>query len=193
VASRSFECLAAAAGIVLLSPLFGLIALAIKLDDGGPVLFTQPRLGARKQPFRIYKFRTMRDGWITAFGCWLRTTGLDELPQLANVFVGDMSLVGPRPLTVDDVTRLAWCDERHAVRWTVRPGITGLAQLFAGRGARLSWFLDRRYIESPSLRLNVAILALSIVIILVGKHRLRRWLRRSRRATRPISIHTKTE
>jgi lipopolysaccharide/colanic/teichoic acid biosynthesis glycosyltransferase len=179
---RHLERIAAAAGLVLFSPLLVLIALAIKLDDGGPVLFTQSRLGTGKQPFRIYKFRTMRDGWITGIGRCLRATGLDELPQLANVLVGDMSLIGPRPLTVDDVTRLGWCDERHASRWSVRPGISGLAQLFAGRGARLSWFLDRRYVESSTLRMDTAVGALSIAICLLGKRRVRNWLRCSRLA-----------
>jgi lipopolysaccharide/colanic/teichoic acid biosynthesis glycosyltransferase len=141
-------------------------------------------MGFRKRPFPIYKFRTMRDGRITRIGRVLRTTGLDEIPQLINVLRGDMSFVGPRPLTPADVTRLGWDGHAHALRWSVGPGITGLAQLYAGRGARLSWFLDRRYVESRRPRLDVAIIALTLVIALIGKRRVRGWLRRySVRAT----------
>src|SRR5690606_2482111 len=120
------------------------------VDDGGPVLFTQTRVGADRTPFRIYKFRTMRDGKTTRVGRWLRATGLDELPQLVNMLLGDMSLIGPRPLTFEDVARLGWDDGRHDVRFSVRPGVIGLAQLYAGRGKRLSWFLDVRSEEHTS-------------------------------------------
>jgi lipopolysaccharide/colanic/teichoic acid biosynthesis glycosyltransferase len=179
---RSFECLAAVSALVLLSPVCVLIAALIKLNDGGPVFFTQERVGRLKQPFRIYKFRTMRDGWITGIGACLRATGLDELPQLVNVARGDMSLIGPRPLIAGDVARLGWDDEVHAGRFDVRPGIVGLAQLYAGRGARQSWFLDSRYVEDRSFGLDAAILALSAAICVLGKPRVRAWLRRSRRA-----------
>ncbi len=132
------------AGLMLLSPVFAVVALAILLDDGGPVFFMQSRLGRGRAPFRIYKFRSMREGRVTRAGAWLRTTGLDELPQLVNLLRGDMSLVGPRPLTAEDVRRLGWEGAERDIRWSLRPGIAGLAQLYAGRGARLSWFLDRR-------------------------------------------------
>lgn len=179
---RSLECLAALLALVLLSPVCVLVAALIKLNDGGPVFFTQERVGRYKQPFRIFKFRTMRDGWITGVGACLRATGLDELPQLVNVARGDMSLIGPRPLIAGDVARLGWDDAAHARRFDVRPGIVGLAQLYAGRGARQSWFLDSRYVEGPSLGLDAAILALSAAICVLGKRRVRAWLRRSRRA-----------
>src|SRR5690606_37611613 len=139
--------------------------------------FVQTRVGKDRRPFRIYKLRTMRDGSVTRLGRWLRSTGLDELPQLVNVLRGEMSLVGPRPLTPEDVTRLGWDGARHALRWRVRPGIVGLAQLYAGRGKRLSWFLDARYVERRTALLDASILLLSVVIPVIGKRPVRAWLR----------------
>ena len=109
-AKRIMDVVAAGAGVVLLSPLLGLVALLVKSDDGGPVFFRQERVGYRGRPFRIWKFRTMvpdaarglpltveSDTRVTRIGGWLRRSKLDELPQLFNVLVGEMSLVGPRP------------------------------------------------------------------------------------------------
>jgi len=144
------------------------------------VLFTQTRVGRHKRPFRIYKFRSMREARVTRVGRRLRSTGLDELPQLVNVLLGDMSVIGPRPLTNADVLRLKWDDDKHALRWSVRPGIIGLAQLYAGRGARLSWFLDCRYVNARRLGMDVGIIVLSAAMTLAGKRRIRHWLRRRR-------------
>jgi lipopolysaccharide/colanic/teichoic acid biosynthesis glycosyltransferase len=174
---RCFDCVAAALGLAVLSPLFLVIALSIRLDDGGPVLFTQQRLGRFRRPFRIYKFRTMRDGVVTRVGAGLRATGLDELPQLVNLLRGDMSLIGPRPLTSADVERLGWNDGAYDARWRLRPGIGGLAQLYAGRGARVSWFLDRRYVRERSLQMDFAILFATAAVSLAGKRRVRTLLR----------------
>ncbi len=175
---RNFDLLAAFVALVLLTPVLLLIACLIECDDGGPALFTQMRVGRRGRPFRIYKFRTMQDGRVTRVGGWLRSTGLDELPQLVNVLRGDMSVIGPRPLTPVDIERLGWHGPRYAVRWSVRPGIVGLAQLYAGRGARLSWFLDRCYVTRRTrLSIDAAIVVLSAGIALVGKRRVRHWLR----------------
>jgi lipopolysaccharide/colanic/teichoic acid biosynthesis glycosyltransferase len=178
---RSIDIAVAASALVFASPLLLLIAWLIRLDDGGPVLFTQTRVGANTKPFRIYKFRTMRDGAPTRVGRWLRQTGLDELPQLVNMLRGEMSLIGPRPLTREDVERLGWNDDAHAIRWSVRPGIIGLAQLYAGRGKRLSWFLDLTYVRDRRLALDLGIFAATAVIGVVGKRRVRRWLRAYRR------------
>lgn len=178
---RSIDIAIAALGLVLASPLLLLIAWLIRADDGGPVLFTQLRLGTNRAPFRIYKFRTMRDGSTTRIGRWLRQTGLDELPQLVNVLRGEMSLIGPRPLTSEDVVRLGWDDDAHAVRWSIRPGIIGLAQLYAGRGKRQSWFLDMTYVRDRRLSLDLGIFAATAVIGVVGKRRVRAWLRAYRR------------
>ncbi len=183
---RLTDVLVALAALILLAPLFGLIALAIRLDDRGPVLFTQIRLGRGQRPYRIFKFRTMRDGQITCRGAWLRCTGLDELPQLINVLRGDMSLIGPRPLTAADVVRLGW--DGDLARWHARPGITGLAQIFAGTGLRLSRFLDERYVSGLArgrwMRLDLEITAISLAMLLFGKRPVREGLRRQRRALR---------
>jgi lipopolysaccharide/colanic/teichoic acid biosynthesis glycosyltransferase len=178
---RHLDLIVAVAGLVLLGPLMLLIALLIRLDDAGPVLFTQLRVGEDRRLFRIYKFRTMRDGWITGIGRWLRATGLDELPQLVNVLGGDMSLIGPRPLTEADVRRLGWDGDAYSARWSVRPGVVGLAQLYAGRGARLSWFLDSSYVRGRSIALDARIVAMSAAVGIVGKRRVRGWLRSRRR------------
>jgi lipopolysaccharide/colanic/teichoic acid biosynthesis glycosyltransferase len=180
VSQRRFEVAVAVSSLALLMPLLLLIAAFIKLDDGGSVLFVQTRLGLRKRPFALYKFRTMRDGRVTGAGRWLRATGLDELPQLANVAAGDMSLIGPRPLTAADVARLGWDGPTHALRWQVLPGLLGLAQLYAGRGARLSWFLDRAYVRGRTLAVDLDIVMLSVPMVVLGKRRVRAWLRRYR-------------
>ena len=180
MAERCFDWVAASFLLVLIAPLLPLIAILIVLDDGGPVLFTQTRVGRHERPFRIYKFRSMREARVTRVGRRLRSTGLDELPQLVNVLLGDMSVIGPRPLTNADVVRLKWDDDKHALRWSVRPGIIGLAQLYAGRGARLSWFLDCRYVNARRLGMDMGIIVLSAAMTLAGKRRIRHWLRRRR-------------
>jgi lipopolysaccharide/colanic/teichoic acid biosynthesis glycosyltransferase len=186
MSKRAFDFAASTVGIVMLCPVWLVIAALVWLEDGGSPLFVQSRVGFRKRPFAIYKFRTMRNDQITRVGRVLRITGLDELPQLINVLRGEMSLVGPRPLTTADVARLKWDGDAHALRWSVEPGITGLAQLYAGVGARLSWFLDRRYVETRCSRLEVAIIGLTLIIAMIGKRRVRGWLRRySTRATVP--------
>jgi lipopolysaccharide/colanic/teichoic acid biosynthesis glycosyltransferase len=183
---RCFDILAAAAALVALSPVLCAIALLIRLEDGGPALFMQTRIGRHRQLFRVYKFRSMRDGRVTRVGAWLRATGLDELPQLANVVLGEMSLVGPRPLTEDDVRRLGWDDAAHDLRWRLRPGIAGLAQLYAGRGARVSWFLDRRYVRACGARMDLFILIATAGVCFAGKRRVRRLLRRCRLPKPPV-------
>lgn len=189
---RSFDLAAAALLALILMPLGLLIAASIALDDGGPVLFTQTRLGRNRTPFRIYKFRSMRGSALTRIGRRLRATGADEIPQLLNVLRGNMSLIGPRPLTGPDVERLGWDDSAHELRWRVKPGITGLAQLYAGRGARLSWFLDRRYVEVRSAGLELRIVLLTAAIGVLGKKRVRARLRRGHRPSAPASRPTRT-
>ena len=137
---RFVDCLAAAAGLVVLSPVLAVVALAIRLDSRGPIFFRQTRVGRQFQPFRIYKFRTMvadaeqhgpqvtsaDDRRVTRVGRWLRHTKLDELPQLINVLAGDMSLVGPRPEVPRYVDLFR---DDFAEVLSVRPGVTDLASL----------------------------------------------------------------
>ena len=157
-------------GLLLLSPVFLGITLVVRRRMGPPALFSQLRAGLEGRPFRLYKFRSMtdaRDGdgsllpdadRLTPLGVFLRRTSLDELPQLWNVLCGAMSLVGPRPLLLEYVPLY---DERQRKRLSVKPGITGWAQI-NGRNA-LTWEekfeLDVWYVEHRSLRLDLKILA----------------------------------
>src|SRR5688572_9105243 len=109
----------AAAALVVAAPVLGLAALLIRLCDGAPVLFRQQRLGVARRPFQLVKLRTMSNSRVTRLGRVLRELGIDELPQLVNVLRGEMSLVGPRPLTVEDVNRLGWGGARFDARWSV--------------------------------------------------------------------------
>lgn len=173
LAKRGFDLMVAIPGSILLSPLFLATAALVFWRLGRPVLFRQERAGMNGEAFFILKFRTMtleRDkagclladaARMTPFGRFLRSTSLDELPQLVNVLRGDMSLVGPRPLYIRYIPRYTPEQRR---RLLVLPGITGLAQV-AGRNA-LSWEerfeLDRQYVERASVLLDLKILFLTI-------------------------------
>ena len=139
---RFFDFLLAALGLILLSPLFLILAIAIKLDDPGPVFFRQKRVGIHKTYFEILKFRTMKmdtphdmpthllenpDQYITLVGRFLRKTSLDELPQIAQIFTGKMSIIGPRPALWNQYDLIAERDKYGAN--DVRPGLSGWAQI----------------------------------------------------------------
>lgn len=176
---RSFDLACAALLLAALLPAMLLVALAIRLRMGSPVLFRQERPGLGGRLFIVYKFRTMRlatdargeplpDGErLTALGAFLRRTSLDELPQLFNVLRGDMSLVGPRPLLVE---YLPLYSARQARRHDVRPGITGWAQV-NGRNAT-SWpqrfELDLWYVEHAGFGLDLKILWLTVAKVFSG-------------------------
>ncbi len=181
-AKRCFDILASLIGMVALSPLGLLIAFLIGWDDGGPVLFSQKRAGQYRTPLRVFKFRTMRAGKVTRHGRWLRASGLDELPQLAQILYGQMSVVGPRPLTEADIVRLGWDLPVFASRWDLKPGLTGLAQVFA-RTREASEMLDRAYGKCPSLTLDLEILAVSVLMSFLGRKRTRDFLDWHRYAT----------
>jgi putative colanic acid biosynthesis UDP-glucose lipid carrier transferase len=179
----------AAIGLTLLWPLLAIIALMIRLDSPGPVLFRQTRIGFNGRAFRIYKFRTMtvledgpvvrqatcEDDRITAFGRWLRRTSIDELPQLFNVLMGDMSIVGPRPHAVSHDMEFGRLIADYAYRRQMKPGITGWAQVSGCRGAtpevdlmarRIQ--LDMLYIENWSVWLDFGIIARTVFAVLRG-------------------------
>jgi lipopolysaccharide/colanic/teichoic acid biosynthesis glycosyltransferase len=175
---RSFDVAGALGGLLFFAPAMAATAMAILLEDGRPILFRQQRLGHRRRPFTMLKFRSMRDGRVTRVGRVLRATGLDELPQFVNILRGELSAVGPRPLTSADAERLGWSDSAHDFRWSVPPGLTGLAQIVGTRAARQALFLDRRYIEGRSLLLDLRLIALSFAVNALGKKLMRRLLLR---------------
>ena len=177
---RALDVLAASAACAVFAPAAAAVTLATWLEDGGPPLFLQTRVGRERQPFTIFKFRSMRNQQVSRVGRWLRRTGIDELPQFLNVCRGEMSVVGPRPLTGEDLQRLGWTEARTDWRFAVKPGITGLSQLFGGRGARVSLRLDRLYLQRQSLSLDVQLIALSFAANMVGKRTLRRVVRVAR-------------
>ena len=177
---RLFDVAGAIGGLLVFSPVLAAVAAAILLDDGPPVLFAQPRLGRGRRPFTILKFRSMRDGKVTRVGRVLRATGLDEIPQFVNILSGDMSAVGPRPLTAEDTSRLGWLPPRYDFRWSVPPGLTGLAQLAGPPSAARALALDRWYVSRGTLMVDVRMIALSFAVNAFGKERVRRLFRRFR-------------
>ncbi|HEX8168553.1 MAG TPA: exopolysaccharide biosynthesis polyprenyl glycosylphosphotransferase [Beijerinckiaceae bacterium] len=183
VAKRALDLVGAALGLVLLLPFFAAVALLIRLDSPGPIVFRQLRYGFNQKPFRIYKFRTMHvhedglvrqategDERVTRIGRILRRWNIDELPQLVNVLVGDMSLVGPRPHAVPHNQAFERRIGLYARRHNVKPGITGWAQVNGLRGptdteekmrARVEY--DLYYIDNWSLALDLQIIGRTIV------------------------------
>jgi lipopolysaccharide/colanic/teichoic acid biosynthesis glycosyltransferase len=173
---RLFDVAGALGGLVFFGPVMMVTAADILLDDRGPILFRQQRGGRARRPFEILKFRSMRDGQVTRVGRVLRATGLDELPQFVNILRGDLSAVGPRPLTGADVVRFGWTAPDCDFRWSVRPGLTGPAQLVGSESPRYSLRLDRRYIAHRTLWLDVRMVAMSFLINALGKRHARRLL-----------------
>ena len=174
-AKRVLDILAASVGLIVLAPVFTVVAVSVAANLGRPILFQQDRPGKCGQVFRLYKFRTMNsvdstrslitDGQrLTPFGRVLRSTSLDELPTLINVVKGDMSIVGPRPLLVQYLGRYT---AQQARRHEVRPGITGLAQV-SGRNT-LSWEekfeLDVEYVDTYSFAADARILWHSVAAV----------------------------
>jgi lipopolysaccharide/colanic/teichoic acid biosynthesis glycosyltransferase len=174
---RALDLGIAGCAFLVFAPIAAAVSIAIWFDDRGTPLFSQPRIGDGRDPFTILKFRSMRKTEVTRVGAWLRRTGIDEWPQFVNVWRGDMSVVGPRPLTAGDIERLGWNDAAHDWRFSVKPGITGLSQLLAGRGSRLSERLDKLYLKRQSLSLDLRLVALSFAANVFGKRKIRRWLR----------------
>lgn len=191
VAKRAIDIIVSATLLVALMPALLLLAIGVRLTSGGPALFVQTRCGLRGQPFKFYKLRSMvsdaearkrellhlnevsgaafkiaHDPRVTRFGRFLRRRSLDELPQLWNVLIGDMSLVGPRPPTPGEVLTYT---PRQAQRLSVAPGITGLWQV-SGRNKIQSferWVeLDLTYIENWSLWLDLRILLRTLPVVL---------------------------
>lgn len=162
-------------GLLIFAPVLLAIPILILLDDGRPIFFSQSRLGKNKCPFSVWKFRTMRDGKVTRLGKWLRATALDEFLQFLLILSGKMSIVGPRPLTQSDVTRLGWNDTEYNHRWNMIPGITGLVQIYGGTSASHSWKLEQLYLANKSFIIDLKIISLSAVVNICGKKRTKKW------------------
>ncbi len=197
---RAFDCGVAGIGLLVSAPLWGLLAIAIKIEDGGRVLFRQQRVGLGGRVFEALKFRsmvpdaealtgpvqaTLHDPRVTRVGRLMRATAMDELPQLWNIVAGDMSFVGPRPLRPGEVDvrgdgqlvrldQIPGYEERHRVR----PGLTGLTQVYASRDiSRASKFrLDRVYLNRAGFWLDLRLILVSFWITGTGA-----WEKRDRR------------
>ncbi|MBV5329555.1 MAG: sugar transferase [Chlorobium sp.] len=177
---RFFDLVLTIPGFLLISPFLLIVALLVRVFHGRPVIFSQVRPGKNGKPFRILKFRTMTNAKdaagnllpakerLTRFGKFLRSTSLDELPELINVLKGEMSLVGPRPLLMD---YLPLYSSEQMRRHEALPGITGWAQI-NGRNA-ISWEekfrLDIWYVDNQSLLLDIKILALTMMNVVLRK------------------------
>ncbi|HIX01619.1 MAG TPA: sugar transferase [Candidatus Ligilactobacillus excrementigallinarum] len=188
---RLFDVVASACGLVLLSPVFLATAIAIKLDDGGPVFYNQERIGKDGKPFKMYKFRSMKvnadqeieklqkhnevdgamfkmknDPRITRVGKFIRKTSIDEFPQLLNVLLGQMSIVGPRPPLPREVAEYTDYDKQ---RLYVRPGCTGLWQVTVRNSVGFHEMvnIDLDYIKRRSFHLDLEIMLKTIKVIFV--------------------------
>lgn len=178
---RGIDCILSLIGLIILSPILLIIAVIIKMTSPGPVLFRQERMGKDNKHFRIMKFRTMRidtpkdcpthmlenpDQYITKIGHILRKTSLDELPQLWNIFVGDMAVIGPRPSLPNQYDLNELRDQNGASK--VRPGLTGLAQISGRDELEISVkaALDGEYVKKISFRTDVRLFFATFISVL---------------------------
>lgn len=192
-AKRALDVALSGFGLLASSPVWALIAVAIKLEDGGPIFFSQERAGEGGRVFRAWKFRSMipdaerhvgavqaveHDPRVTRVGRIMRATAMDELPQLWNIFIGDMSFVGPRALRPGEIEVLgngtleALEDvPGYEHRSRIRPGLTGIAQIYAPRDVprRNKFRYDRLYVERQSFWLDVRLIATSFWITFRGR------------------------
>ncbi len=179
---RVFDILISLPSVILLLPVFVIVAIAIKISDKGPAIFKQERAGQDGRPFTFYKFRTMKlgvepfgqspktgeDPRLTKIGRFLREYSLDELPQLFNVIKGDMSIVGPRPLYISQISEI---NDYHKKRLLVKPGLTGLSQIY-GRSElteKANLDLEVEYVEKQSFWLDIKIIFLTFGAVLGRK------------------------
>ena len=186
---RIIDCIIAALCLVLFSPVCLVIALAIRMEDGLPVIYKQERIGLHGKPFFIYKFRSMRvdaekdgpdllevsgDPRLTKVGKFLRAHHLDELPQLWNVFIGDMAFIGPRPERKFYIDQIMEHDARYPYLYQIRPGVTSYATLYNGYTDTMEKMLirlqmDLNYLQKRSLWTDIKIIFTTANYIINGK------------------------
>ncbi len=185
---RAFDVIAAAATLIILSPLYALLAALVYASSKGPAFYTQERIGLHGKPFNIYKFRTMvqhaedevpqlstdDDPRITAVGRWMRKYRLDELPQMVNILRGDMSIVGPRPERAFFIRQIIEQAPYYCLLYKIRPGLTSWGPIRVGYTDTIEKMINRLnydivYMENMSVRLDIKILFYTIGVILDGK------------------------
>lgn len=186
---RSFDFFCSFIGLVVLLPIFLLVYISLRLQNDGSVIFKQERIGYKGKPFNIYKFRTMRtdsesegtpllavknDERLTKVGKFLREHHLDELPQLFNVFIGDMSFVGPRPERQYFIDKIKEVNPNYDYLFLVRPGVTSMATIYNGYTDTLEKMLTRlemdlEYLQKRSLWLDLKIIITTVLNIVKGK------------------------
>ena len=186
---RFFDIIIASVCLVVFSPLFLICCVLVKREDGGPIIYRQERIGRFGRPFHIYKFRSMcidaemdgpllyqheDDSRMTKIGRWLRDRHLDELPQLWNVFTGDMAFIGPRPERKFFIDQIMEHDQRYVYLYQIRPGVTSYATLYNGYTDTMEKMLrrlelDLYYLEHRSWWLDFKILFKTFVNIAFGK------------------------
>ena len=187
---RIIDCIVAGMALTLFSPLFLFCYIAVRREDGGPAIYKQERIGRFGRPFNIYKFRSMKmdaektgpelyrgegqDPRLTKTGRFLRAHHLDELPQLWNVFIGDMSFVGPRPEREYYIRKIEEEDPRYYMLYQIRPGVTSHATLYNGYTDTMEKMLRRLrydlfYLEHRSWLMDMKILAKTFLYIVFGK------------------------
>lgn len=187
---RSFDVLLSGILLVVFSPLIAICAIAVKREDGGPVIYSQERIGKNGKPFKIYKFRSMRqnaeaesgpslyagesDERLTKVGAFLRAHHLDELPQLWNVFKGDMSFIGYRPERKYYIDQIMDRNPRYRYLYQIRPGITSYATLYNGYTDTMEKMLmrldlDLYYLRNHSVLFDIKVLGLTFLSILAGR------------------------
>ena len=190
-AKRIFDFLVSVILLLLTSPIFLIVYIAIKFDDGGPAIFKQERIGRFGKPFNIYKFRTMcvdaeksgpelshgsgkGDSRLTKAGAFLRRHHIDELPQLWNVFLGDMALVGPRPERAYFIEQILEHDKRYTYLYQIRPGVTSYATFYNGYTDTMEKMLrrleyDLYYLGHRSWKFDIKIIVMTALAVLFGK------------------------
>ena len=187
---RVVDCLIALIALIFFSPLLAFCYIAVKREDGGPAIFKQERIGRFGRPFTIYKFRSMKvgseegypslfqsgddDSRLTKIGRFLRAHHLDELPQLWNVFIGDMAFVGPRPERAYYIKLIEKEDPRYYMLYQIRPGVTSYATLYNGYTDTMEKMLirlqnDLDYLENRSWSLDATIVLKTFLYIVCGK------------------------